>query len=117
MPNWLAVISRFGLGEILERSFLGRNKFQHFRLWTQEYFAGYIADILIAGSRDLGEFFSPRQVESMLHEHTAGRKNYIDEIDKLLTLMMARDTLFRGGSYEDSRIEIIEQKSSTGLPS
>jgi hypothetical protein len=72
---------------------------------------------LIAGSRDLGEFFSPRQVESMLHEHTAGRKNYIDEIDKLLTLMMARDTLFRGGSYEDSRIEIIEQKSSTGLPS
>jgi hypothetical protein len=117
MPNWLAAISRFGLGGILERSFLGRNKFQHFRLWTQKYFAGYIADILMAGSRNLGEFFNPRQVESMVHEHTAGRKNYIDEIDKLLTLILARNTLFRGGSYEGDRIEIIAQKSSAGLPS
>lgn len=96
MPNWLATISHLGLSGILEKSFIGRDKFQHFRLWTQKYFADYIADVLIAGSREMGEFFNLRQVESMVHEHIAGKKNYIDEIDKIMTLILARKTLFKG---------------------
>jgi asparagine synthase (glutamine-hydrolysing) len=115
MPNWVAAISRYGFGGILERSFLGRDKFQHFRLWIQKYFASYIGDILIAGSRDLGKVFNGRQVESMVREHADGKKNYIYEIDKLLTLILARNTLFRGGSYESDQIELIPQKSPAGL--
>jgi hypothetical protein len=96
MPNWLATISHLGLSGILEKSFLGRDKFQHFRLWTQKYFADYIADVLIAGSREMGEFFNLRQVESMVHEHVAGKKNYIDEIDKIMTLILTCRILFKG---------------------
>ena len=93
MPNWLATNSRYGLGRFLENSFLGRDKFQHFHRWTEKRFAGYIADVLLQGGRDLREFFNFRQVERMLHEHVVGRKNYLDEIDKLLTLALAHRNL------------------------
>jgi asparagine synthase (glutamine-hydrolysing) len=116
MPNWLTAISRYSLGRFLEKSFLGRDKFQHFRLWTEKRFADYIADVLIQGSRELGEFFNLPQVESMVHEHVAGKKNYIDEIDKLLTLILACNTLFKGSSFESDRIEKITHKSSVSLP-
>lgn len=96
MPNWLTAISRYGLGRFIEKRFIGRDKFQHFRLWTQKYFAAYIADVLVAGSREMGEFFNLRQMESMVHEHVAGKKNYIDEIDKIMTLILMSRTLFKG---------------------
>jgi asparagine synthase (glutamine-hydrolysing) len=98
MPAWLAPISRHWLGRFLEERFIGHHKFQHFRLWTQRQFAGYISEVLTQGSRDLGEFFKPREVENMVHEHVAGKKNYVDEIDQLLTLILARNTLFKGSS-------------------
>lgn len=103
MPNWLAAISRYGLGRFLEKSFLGRDKFQHFHLWTEKRFAGYIADVLLQGGRDLREFFNFRQVERMIHEHVTGRKNYLDEIDKLLTLTLAHRNL-KAGAPDYSRI-------------
>ncbi|MFV9645065.1 MAG: asparagine synthase-related protein [Desulfobacterales bacterium] len=103
MPNWLAAISRYGVGRFLEKSFLGRDKFEHFHRWTEKRFAGYIADVLLQGGGDLREFFNLRQVEKMIHEHMAGRKNYLDEIDKLLTLTLAHRNL-KGGAPEYSRI-------------
>ncbi|PXF56319.1 MAG: hypothetical protein C4B58_13910 [Deltaproteobacteria bacterium] len=103
MPNWLAPISRYGLGRFLEKSFLGRDKFQHFHLWTEKRFAGYIADVLLHGGRDLREFFNFSQVERMIHEHVTGRKNYLDEIDKLLTLALAHRNL-KDGAPDYSRI-------------
>jgi len=101
MPAWFSAISRYGLGRFFEKSFLGSHKFQHFRLWTQKQFAGYITDVLIQGSRGLGEFFNLCQVESMVNEHISGKKNYIDEIDKLLTLTLAHNNLLKGGAYKN----------------
>jgi asparagine synthase (glutamine-hydrolysing) len=97
LPTWLAAISRLGLLGVLDKSFLGRHKFQHLRLWTQERLGGYITDVLIEGSKDLGQFFDLRQVENMVQEHVAGRRNYVNEIDKLLTITLAQCTLLRGG--------------------
>jgi asparagine synthase (glutamine-hydrolysing) len=95
MPDWLATISRFGISEILSKSFLGRHKFQHFRLWSQKYFAGYITDVLLKGLDDLGDFFVRRNVEDMVSAHLSGTQNYIDEIDKLLTLTLAYGNLLK----------------------
>jgi asparagine synthase (glutamine-hydrolysing) len=103
MPNWLAAISCYGLGRFLEKSFLGRDKFQHFHLWTKKHLDGYIADVLLQEGGDLREFFNRRQVERMLHEHVVGRKNYLDEIDKLLTLTLAHRNL-KGGACDYGRI-------------
>ena len=95
MPHWLAAISDYGIGRFLEKTFIGRDKFQHFRLWTQKRFASYIADILLQRNGGLEEFFNLRQVENMVHEHMTGRKNYLEEIDRLLTLTLAYRTLLK----------------------
>jgi asparagine synthase (glutamine-hydrolysing) len=96
MPNWLAAISHFGLSGILEKSFLGRDKFQHFRLWTQKTFPEYITDVLLQGTENLKEFFERGHIERMVREHIAGRQNYTDEIDKLMTLTLTYRTLLKG---------------------
>lgn len=100
MPNWLAAISQFGLSGILDRNFLGRHKFQHFRLWTQKRFAGYITDVLLQRGEDLAEFFNRRRIENMVHEHVAGRQNYTEEIDKIMTLTLGYRTLLKAAFFE-----------------
>jgi asparagine synthase (glutamine-hydrolysing) len=102
MPNWLAAISRFGFDGLLAKCFLGRNKFEHFRLWTQKRFADYITEILFQGTEDLREFLNRRYVERMVHDHLAGRKNYLDEIDKILTIALAKRILLKPPNYNQS---------------
>jgi len=102
MPNWLAAISHYGLGRFLEKSFLGRNKFQHFRLWTQKHFASYVTDVLLQGTADLEDFFNKRHIESIIREHLAGKQNYTDEIDKIMTLALGYRTLLKGVPFEIS---------------
>lgn len=104
MPAWMATISHYGLGHILEKCFLGLHKFQHFRMWTQKPLAEYITEVLLHGSKNMKEFFNPHQVERMIREHVAGKKNYIYEIDKLLTIILARSKLFKGGTYDSDTI-------------
>lgn len=99
MPNSLAAISRYGIGRFLEKTFLGRDKFQHFRLWTKERLSGYVRDVLLQGDRNLGEFLDRHQVESMIHNHLVGKENYTNEIDQLLTLALADINLVKGGGF------------------
>jgi asparagine synthase (glutamine-hydrolysing) len=101
-PNWLAAITHFGLGGILERSFLGRDKFQHFRLWSRKRFSSYITGVLLEGGGDLEQFFDRRHIERMVREHVAGRQNYTDEIDKIMTLALACRVLLKGASFDGS---------------
>lgn len=89
MPNWLATMSHYGIGQLLEKTFLGRDKFQHFRSWTQRHLSDYILDELLTGIKELDDFINYRQTSQMIHEHLQGKKNYLNEIDKLLTLVLA----------------------------
>jgi hypothetical protein len=90
MPDWLASISRYGMGRLLEKSFVGRDKFQHFRLWTQQNFVSeYITDVLLQKGGCPEELFIRGKVESIVTEHLAGRRNHTEDIDKILTLTLA----------------------------
>lgn len=95
MPNRLAKISHFGLGKILEKNFLGRHKFQHFRVWSQHALANYVREVLMDGTRGLEEFFNIHQIETMVEDHISGRRNYTNEIDRLMTIAMAHRTLLK----------------------
>jgi asparagine synthase (glutamine-hydrolysing) len=94
MPGWLSPISRGRMGRLLEKTFIGRHKFQHFRLWTQRQLAPYVTDIVSDGAKDLSEYFNTKQVEIMLREHMRGVNNYTNELDTLMTLSLARKCLF-----------------------
>ena len=87
--------------QFLEKTFLGRDKFSHFRLWSERYFSEYITESILKGSKDLKEFIDPKRVEIVVREHMAGRRNYLEEIDKLLTLATTNKMLLSGNLYQD----------------
>jgi len=86
MPQWLARIDhRFSLLH-LERLFLGRHKFCHYRVWYRDQLAAYVREMLL-DSRTLNRPFIERKtLESLVHQHLEGTANHTSEIHRLLTL-------------------------------
>jgi asparagine synthase (glutamine-hydrolysing) len=97
-PDWVAGLGgSASLGRI-ERQFLGWHKFQHFRLWLRNELSGFARET-IAQSRQgtLSDWFDLRRIDAMVDDHVAGRRNYTDEIDKLLTVALVGRTLLQEG--------------------
>src|ERR1035438_7379478 len=70
----------------LERLFLGRHKFSHFRVWYRDALANYIREMLL-DSRTLSRPYLERDVlESIVKGHLKGNHNYTAAIHKILTL-------------------------------
>lgn len=94
-PDWLARLSARLPRSLMETRFLGVDKFHHFRFWMRRDLAGFVRETLIHdGNGDLGTWFDMPRVAHMVNHHIAGRANYTDEIDKLLTIAVAQKTLF-----------------------
>jgi asparagine synthase (glutamine-hydrolysing) len=88
MPSWLAASTNYGLKRFLEKQFIGRHKFQHFRIWLQKDLAEYLKDMLLQGNSGLPEYFNHRNIERIVNDHISGYRNYINEIDILLILTL-----------------------------
>ncbi len=85
MPQWLARIDHVLAPLHLERLFLGRHKFYHFRGWYRDRLSQYLKDILL-DTRTLNRaYLNGRQVEEIVNSHITGRQNYTSAIHRLLT--------------------------------
>jgi asparagine synthase (glutamine-hydrolysing) len=85
MPSWLAKVDHRLAWLHLERLFLGRHKFHHFRIWYRDQLAGYLKQILL-DPRALGRpCFDRRGLETMVLRHTRGEENYTRELHRALT--------------------------------
>jgi asparagine synthase (glutamine-hydrolysing) len=86
MPQWAARLdhrlSRFHL----ERLFLGRHRFHHFRVWYRDALAGYLQDMLLDPRTLSRPYLERRGVEAVVAGHLQGGRNYTTEIHKVLTL-------------------------------
>ena len=70
----------------LEKLFLGRHKFYHFRTWYRNALSSYVKEMLL-DSRTLSRPYLKREsVEHLVSSHLRGESNYTKEIHKLLTL-------------------------------
>jgi asparagine synthase (glutamine-hydrolysing) len=86
MPQTVARVDHAVSFLHLERLFLGRHKFYHFRFWYRDPLANYIREMLL-DSRSLSRPYLQRDtVEKMVTAHTRGERNYTSAIHKLLTL-------------------------------
>lgn len=86
MPQWMAGIDHALSPLRLERLFLGRHKFSHFRVWYRDALAKYVREILLDSRTLRRPFFEPKGIEAVVNGHLSGRRNYTSEIHKLLTL-------------------------------
>jgi asparagine synthase (glutamine-hydrolysing) len=86
MPQWLAGIDHRLSALRLERLFLGRHKFNHYRVWYRDALSSYVREMLL-DSRTLSRPYVNRAgVESIVNGHLKGDHNYTTEIHQLLTL-------------------------------
>jgi asparagine synthase (glutamine-hydrolysing) len=70
----------------LERLFLGRHKFYHYRVWYRDVLSNYVREMLL-DSRTLSRAYLQKDaVETVVKEHLEGRRNHTTTIHKLLTL-------------------------------
>jgi asparagine synthase (glutamine-hydrolysing) len=86
MPHWVAQTDHFFTPLHLERIFLGRHKFYHFRIWYRDALAEYVREILLDGRTLSRPYIHRKQLEAMVGNHLKGERNYTTEIHKVLTL-------------------------------
>jgi asparagine synthase (glutamine-hydrolysing) len=86
MPQSLARINHALAPLHLERLFLGRHKFNHYRVWYRDQLAHYVKDMLLDPRALSRPYLSRSAISAMVQAHTKGLQNYTLEIHKALTL-------------------------------
>jgi asparagine synthase (glutamine-hydrolysing) len=86
MPQWVAGIDHTFAPLHLERLFLGRHKFYHFRVWYRDALSKYVQDMLLDPRTLSRAYLERKAIEPMVKAHIKGNRNYTTEIHQLLTL-------------------------------
>jgi asparagine synthase (glutamine-hydrolysing) len=94
MPQWVARIDHRLEALRLERLFLGRHKFSHFRVWYRDALRTYVKEMLLDRQTLSRPYLEQRQVEAVVRGHLTGRRNYTIEIHKILTLELLHRLFF-----------------------
>lgn len=88
MPEWLARICSTAMARRLERAFLGRHKFYHFRPWYRDELAPYVRDVLLSTTSLNRGIFRKEALERIVREHLAGEGNHTLAIHKAIAIEM-----------------------------
>lgn len=86
MPQWVTRIDNIFSRLHLERAFLGRHKFYHFRVWYRDTLSQYVRDMLLDPRTLSRPYLERKQLEAMVHGHIKGKMNYTLGIHKVLML-------------------------------
>ena len=86
MPQWVAQIDHLFSPLHVERLFLGRHKFHHFRLWYRDALSAYIREVLLDPRTLSRPYLQRKTFEVMIEGHLKGDRNYTSEIHTVLTL-------------------------------
>jgi len=93
MPQWLARMDHAAAPLHLERLFLGRHKFYHFRVWYRDKLAGYVKEMLLDSRTRNRPWLQGANLEQMVRNHTTGTHNYTTEIHQVLGCELIYRTL------------------------
>lgn len=70
----------------LERLFLGRHKFYHYRVWYRDVLRNYVKEMLLDPRTLARPYLQRNALETIVKAHTNGTGNYTTAIHKILTL-------------------------------
>ncbi len=85
MPQSLAKLDHAFSFLHLEKLFLGRHKFHHFRVWYRDKFAKYLREVLLDPRTLSRPYLNKSGVEGMVNGHLKGDRNFTLELHKILT--------------------------------
>lgn len=96
MPQALARVDHWFAAFRLERLWLGRHKFLHFRVWYRDQLANYIRQMLLDPLSLSRPYIQNRAMETIVEGHLKGDRNYTTEIHRLLTLELLHRNFLDG---------------------
>ena len=94
MPQPVARVDHSLSGFRLERLFLGRHKFLHFRVWYRDQLSNYVRQMLLDPLSLSRPYIYKRGVEAIVEGHLKGNRNYTNEIHRLLTMELLHRNFF-----------------------
>lgn len=86
MPQWLARVDHALAPLRIERIFLGRHKFYHFRVWYRDKLGGYLKEVLLDPKTRARPHVQGARLESLVEEHVSGRRNHTTELHQALSI-------------------------------
>jgi asparagine synthase (glutamine-hydrolysing) len=96
MPQWLTRIDASLRGLHLERLFLGRHKFYHFRVWYRDKLGAYLREVLLDPRSKTRPYLRSGNLEKLIDEHLAGTRNHTSTLHQALSLeLIHRELLER----------------------
>jgi asparagine synthase (glutamine-hydrolysing) len=96
MPQWLARIDHLFSPLHLERFFLGRHKFCHFRVWYRDALSKYVREMLLDSRALFRPYLQRRTLESLVRGHLDDGRNYTTEVHTILTLELVHRIFIDG---------------------
>ncbi len=93
MPQWLAAIDHVLAPLQLERLFLGRQKFYHFRVWYRRELSQYVREVLLDERSLARPYVNGRRLAEIVDAHVNGLRNYTSEIHLALTAELIQRSL------------------------
>jgi asparagine synthase (glutamine-hydrolysing) len=85
MPQWLARVDHALAPLHLDRLFLGRHKFHHFRTYYRDHFGKYVREILLDARTRGRSYLQGDRLEPIVKGHLAGYRNHTLELHAILT--------------------------------
>ncbi len=105
MPQWVARIDHLFSPFHLERFFLGRHKFYHFRVWYRDVLSEYVRQMLLDPRTLSRPYLQRSTLQTMVRSHVKGDRNYTTGIHKVLTLELLH-RLFLDSTPEKTRVHL-----------
>ena len=93
MPQWVANLDHAFKFMHFEKLFLGRHKFNHYRLWYHDQLSDYVKSILLDARTLNRPYLNRKTVESIVEGHTKGHRNHTGVISRLITLELIQRLL------------------------
>ena len=85
MPRWLAKLDNALSPAHLEKLFLGRHKYYHFRIWYRNELKNYVQSLLLDSRTLKRPYLRGNNLEKMVKAHINGLNNHTQEIHWILT--------------------------------
>jgi asparagine synthase (glutamine-hydrolysing) len=93
MPQWVAQVDHLFKPLRLERLFLGRHKFSHFRVWYRDKLSNYLKEIILDPRTRNRPYLQGASLEAMLQSHINGSRNYTLDIHRILSAELVQRQL------------------------
>ena len=94
-PHWVTRLDRAAEGLRLERLLGGLQKWEGYRIWIKTHFSEFIRQKLLNSQADYTRYFDYGVVSKMAARHLAGTHNYINELNRALTVELICSSLLR----------------------